>query len=122
MQILPVRAGAFNGQDITVELQQVRQSTFVARYLPMYALLIWIAPAGMHPDLGVHPDQLSIEGLSEELEIGIRAVRLLAAHMVRRFFHLNQWAAGGDHIAKLRVHDVAKIEDHCFVVSIELVP
>src|SRR5262245_17548251 len=122
MQILPVRAGAFNRQDITVELQQVRQSAFVARYFPMYALLIWITPAGMHPDLGIDPDELSIERLGEELQIRVRAVRLLAAHMVRWFFDLDQWATGADHIAKLRVHDIAKIEDHGLVIIIELVP
>ena len=100
----------------------MRQSAFVTRHFPMYALLIRIAPAGMHPDLSVHAGELAIECLGEELEIGIRAVWLLGAHMVRRFLHLDQWAAGGGHIAQLRVHDVAEIEDHRLVVVIELVP
>jgi hypothetical protein len=88
----------------------------------MDALLIRIAPAGMHPDLGVHAGELAIECLSQEREIGIRAVRLLSAHVVRRLLHLDQRAAGGGHIAELLVHDVAEIEDHRLVVGIELVP
>ena len=100
----------------------MRQGALVARHFPMYALLIGIAPAGMHPDLGVHADELAIERLGEELEIGIRAVRLLGAHMVRRFLHLDQRAAGGGQVAQLRVHDVAEIEDHRLVVVVELVP
>src|SRR6516165_4975013 len=58
MQVLPVRARAFEGQYIAVELQQVRQSAFVTRHFPMNALLIRISPAGMHPDLGIHVDEL----------------------------------------------------------------
>jgi hypothetical protein len=84
-----MRTGAFNRQYITVELQQLRQSAFVTRHFPMYTLLIRITPAGMHPDLGIHANELAIECLGEELEIGIRAVWLLGAHMVRRFLQLN---------------------------------
>src|ERR1043166_917308 len=93
-EILPIRAGTFDRQYIAVELQQVRQSTFVARHLPMHALLIGIAPAGMHPDLRVDAGQLAIELLGEELEIGIAAVRLLGAHVLARLLHLDQRAAG----------------------------
>src|SRR6185503_392852 len=107
---------------ITLELQQMRQGAFVARHLPMHALLIGIAPASVHPDLSVYASELAIECVSEELEICIRAVRLLSAHMVRRFLHLDQWTAGGRHIAQLRVHDVAEVEDHRLVVGVELVP
>src|SRR6516164_7622897 len=100
----------------------MRQSAFVARHFPMYTLLIRIAPACMYPDLSVHAGELAIECLGEKLEIGIRALRLLGAHMVRRLLHLDQWAADSDQIAELRVHDVAELEDHRLVVVIELVP
>ena len=45
-----------------------------------------------------------------------------ARPMVRRLLHLDQRAAGGGHVAELRVHDVAEIEDHRLVVVVELVP
>src|ERR1700736_3647149 len=61
MQVLPVRARAFDRQYVAVELQQMRQRAFIARHLPMDPLLIGIAPAGMNPDLGVDADQLAIE-------------------------------------------------------------
>ena len=99
MQILSVRTRAFESQYITVELQQVRQSAFVTRHFPMDALLIRITPASMHPDLGIHVDELAIERLGEELEIGIRAIWLLGAHMMRRFLHLDERAAGSRHVA-----------------------
>src|SRR6516165_8935141 len=76
----------------------------------------------MHPDLGIHVDELPIERLGEDLEIGIRAVWLLGAHMMRRFLHLDQRATGSRHIAELRVDDLAEIEDHRFVVVVVLVP
>src|SRR5205807_790186 len=83
------QARAFDRQDIAVELQQVWQSAFVTRHLPMHALLVRIAPAGMHPNLSVHAGQLSVEGRGKELEVGIRALRLLSAHVVRRLLHLD---------------------------------
>src|SRR5215475_1113576 len=88
----------------------------------MDTLLIRITPAGMHPDLGIHVDELPVERLGEELEIGIRAIWLLGAHMMRRFLHLDQRATGSRHIAELRVHDLAELEDHRFVVVVVLVP
>src|ERR1700736_6249012 len=81
MQILPIRARAFDRQYIAVELQQMRQRALVTRHFPMDALLIGIAPAGMNPNLGVDADELTIELLGEKLEIGIAAVRLLGAHV-----------------------------------------
>ncbi len=100
----------------------MRQRALVARHVPVDALLVGIAPAGVHPDLGIHAGELAIEGLGEKLEIGIGGGRLQGAAMVRRLFHLDQWATGRGHVAQLRVHDVAEVEDHGFVVVVELVP
>ena len=88
----------------------------------MYALLIRIAPAGVHPDFGVHVGKLAIECFGEELEVGIRAIWFLGATMVRRFLDLDQCAPGGGQIAEFLVHDVAEIENHRLVVIIKLVP
>src|SRR3984893_11020422 len=100
----------------------MRQSAFVTRHFPMYTLLIRIAPACMYPDLSVHAGELAIECLGEKFQIGIRALWMLGAHMVRRLLHLDQWTAYSDHIAEFHVHDFAEFEDHRLVVVIELVP
>src|SRR6516162_7480327 len=100
----------------------MRQGALVTRYFPMYTLLIRIAPACVYPNLSIHVGELAIERLGEKLEIGIRALWLLGAHMVRRLLYLDQWAAGSDHIAEFHVHNVAEFEDHRLVVVIELVP
>jgi hypothetical protein len=94
MQVLPVRARAFEGQYIAVEPQQVRQSAFVTRHFPMDALLIWITPAGMHPDLGIHVDELPIERLGEELEIGVSAVWLLGARRLLGYQYVGRLLKG----------------------------
>src|SRR5215471_6616106 len=43
-QVFAVIAGAFEGDDVGIELQQIRQCTRVARHLPIDPLLIGIAP------------------------------------------------------------------------------
>jgi hypothetical protein len=48
----------------------------------------------MHPDLGVHAGELAVERLGEEFEIGVGALFLLRAHVMRRLFDLDQRAAG----------------------------
>jgi hypothetical protein len=76
----------------------------------------------MHPDLRLDAGELPIEGLGQELEIAVLAVRLDGAPVVRRFLDLDQRTAGVGDVAELRVHDVAEIEDHRAVVDVELVP
>src|SRR5579872_4275534 len=50
-------------------LQQMRQRPLIARHLPIDALLVGVAPAGMHPHLGVDPDKLAVERLGLEFEV-----------------------------------------------------
>src|SRR5271170_726364 len=69
-----VARGAFEGDDVGLELQQMGQGALVARHFPIDALLIGIAPAGMHPDLGVDAGELPVERLGLKLELGIAAV------------------------------------------------
>src|ERR1700758_2085648 len=59
---------------VGIELQQVRQGALVARYFPVDPLLIGIAPASMHPDLGIDAGELVVERLGLEFELGIGAV------------------------------------------------
>src|SRR5258707_15430628 len=98
------------------------QRRFVARHFPVYTLLIRIAPAGVHPDLSVDTGELAIECLGKKVEIGIRALWLLGAHMMRRLLDLDQRAAGRGQLAELRSQEVAKIEEHRRVIVIELAP
>ena len=56
----------------------------------------------MHPDFGIYTGELAVERLGEELEIGIRALLLLRAHVMRRLLNLDQWAACGRHRAAPR--------------------
>ena len=100
----------------------MRQGALVARRLPVHALLVRIAPARVHPDLGVDPDELAIECLGQELEIGIRAVRPRGASVVRRLLDLDEGAAGGGQLTELGVHDVAEIVDQGLLVTVVLVP
>jgi len=74
-EVAPVRAGAFEGDHVAVELEQMRQRALVARHLPVHALLVRIAPAGVHPDLGVDARELAVERQRQELEIGVGTVR-----------------------------------------------
>ncbi len=76
----------------------------------------------MHPDLGVDAGELAVEGLGLELEIGVGGALLLSPAVMRRLLDLDQRAAGIGKLAKLRVHDVAEIEDHRLVVVVEFVP
>src|SRR5438552_9537534 len=110
-EMLAVTALALEGDKVGVELQEMRQGALVARRLPVHALLVRIAPARVHPDLGVDPDELAIECLGQELEIGIRAVRPRGASVVRRLLDLDEGAAGGGQLTELGVHDVAEIVD-----------
>src|ERR1700733_8988017 len=73
-QILAVAAGAFKRDHISIELQQVWHRAIIAWHFPIDTLLVWIAPAGVDPDLGLNSDKLSIEGFSEEFEVGVGAV------------------------------------------------
>ncbi len=56
---IAVIAGAFEGDDVGVELQQVRQGALVARHFPIDPLLVGVAPAGVHPNLGIDPSELA---------------------------------------------------------------
>src|SRR5258707_15864150 len=89
----------------------MRQRSLVARHLPMYALLVRIAPAGMHPDLGVDAGKLAVERLGEELQIGVRALGLLRAHMGRRVPDPDPTAAWGRHVGPRRGYDGAEGRD-----------
>src|SRR5260370_22040680 len=74
-QILAVARGAFEGDDVAVQLQQMRQGALVARHVPIDALLVRIAPAAMYPDLGIDPGELAGERLAPEFHGGILAIR-----------------------------------------------
>src|SRR4030095_7228094 len=51
----------------------MRQRALVARHLPVHALLVRIAPAGVHPDLGVDAHELAVAPLREALGVGAAA-------------------------------------------------
>jgi hypothetical protein len=48
----------------------------------------------MRPDLRVHADELAVERLGEELEIGVRAIGARAAAVMGRLLDLDERAAG----------------------------
>jgi hypothetical protein len=73
-----------------MQLEEIRQGTLVARGLPVDTLLIGIAPAGVDPDLGVDPDELTVKCLGEKLQVGVGAVGPGRASVMRWFFDLNQ--------------------------------
>ena len=77
----------------------MRHGAFVAGNLPIDALLVRIAPAGMHPDFGIHADKLAVERLGEEFEVCLGTVGPQRASVMRRFLHLDQRAAGSGQVA-----------------------
>src|SRR5258708_13867579 len=95
------------------------QRRFVARHFPVYTLLIRIAPAGVHPDLSVDTGELAIECLGKKVEIGIRALWLLGALMMRRLLHLDQSAAGRAPFTALRVLVVRELASHLLLAALE---
>ena len=100
----------------------MRQGALVARHLPIDTLLVGIAPAGVHPDLGVDAGELAVEGFGLEFELGVGAVGPGRQAMMARLLDLDHRAAGGGQFAQFGVHDVAEIEHHCLVVGVVLVP
>src|SRR5262245_24562542 len=121
-EIPPVAAGALKRDHIGLELPQIGEGTLVARWFPIDALLIGIAPAGVDPDLGVNPDELTIKRLGEKLEVGVGAVRPCGAPVVRWFFDLDEGTASGGELPQLGVEDVAEIVNELLLVPIVLVP
>src|SRR5215470_13675364 len=121
-QVHPIGARALEGDDVGVELKQVREGALVARRLPVHALLVGIPPARVRPDLGVDPSQLPVERLGEELEVGVGAVGPRGAPVVRWLLDLDQRAAGGGQLAELGVHDVRQVVDERSIVAVVLVP
>src|SRR5438046_464800 len=121
-QVLAIATGALEGDDVGVELQQIRQRALVARRLPVHALLVRIPPAGMNPDLDVDADELAVERLGQELEVGVGAIGARRAAVVGRLLDLDQRAAGRGQLTELRVHDVREVVDQLLVVAVVLVP
>ena len=121
-QVLAVIAGAFEGDDVAIELQQIGQGALVARHLPIDPLLIGIAPAGVHPDLGIDAGELAVERLGLEFELGLGAVGPGRQAMMARLLDLDHRAAGGGQFAQFGIHDVAEIEHHRPVVGVVFVP
>src|SRR5271155_552861 len=100
----------------------MRQGALVAGDLPIDALLIGIAPAGVYPDLRIDAGELAVEGLGLELEIGVAAVGAGREAMVARLLDLDHRAAGGRQFAQFGIHDVAEVEHHRLVVGVMFVP
>src|SRR5262249_42392654 len=120
MEIPTVRAGALERDHVAIELEQMGQRPLVARRLPVHALLVRVAPAGVHPDLGVDAFELAVERLRQELELGVGAVRACRAAVMRGLLDLDQRTARSGQLAELGVHDVAEIVDERLVVAIVL--
>jgi hypothetical protein len=99
VQVLAVAAGTLEGDDISVQLQQMRHCAFVAGHFPVHALLVGVAPAGVHPDFRVDADKLAVESLGEEFEVGVSAIGTQRTAVVRWFLDLDQRAAGGGEFA-----------------------
>src|SRR4029077_2282893 len=93
-ELLAVAAARLKGQHIAIELEQMRQRTLVARHLPIDPLLVGIAPAGVYPDLGINPNELAVEGLRLEFEVGFGGVGPGGHAVVTWLFNLDQWTAG----------------------------
>src|SRR5215471_10612198 len=121
-QIPPIRAGALEGDHVSMELEKIGESPLITRWLPVDTLLIGIAPAGVDPDLGVHPDELTIKRLGEELEISISTVGSGGATVVRRFFDLDEGTTSGGQFPQLSVKEITQIVNKGSLVPIVLVP
>jgi len=100
-------------------LEEIGEGTLVTWGLPVDALLIGIPPAGVDPDLGVDPDELTVKCLGEKLKVGVGAVGTGRAPVVRRFFDLDQV---DDIYASLSPADsitLAESGQYLFLVSID---
>ena len=121
-QVFAVVAGALEGDDVGIELQQVGQRAFIAWHLPIHPLLVGVAPAGVHPDLGIDPGELAVERLGLKFELGFAPVGPGRQPVVTRLLDLDHRAACGGQFAQLGIHDVAEVEHHRLVVGVIFVP
>ena len=76
----------------------------------------------MHPDLGIDPGELAVEGLGLEFEVGLGAVGPRRQPVVPRLLDLDHRAADGGQFAQFGIYDVAQIEHHLLVIGVVFVP
>ena len=67
-QVLAAGAGAFEGDDMAIEGEELAERPLIRWRFPKEALLAGVAPAGVDAGLGFDPSDLPVKGLGEKLE------------------------------------------------------
>src|SRR5437773_2994224 len=116
-------AAAFEHQDIAVHREEIGQRACVARPVPVEALLVRIAPAGMRPDLGVDALDLAVECGGVKLKVAVTARWLcVAVEMMHRLLDLDDGTARRREFPVLFVQSCGNVHDERAIILVVLIP
>ena len=110
-EVAPARRRALEREHVGVGGEEIGERALVRGALPVERLLVRVPPARVEPDLGLDAPDLAVEGVGEELEVGVGRAPVDGGAVVARLLHLDHPAPGGRHLAQLGVEDVGDVED-----------